>query len=293
VDSVGGVTEVVSGPRIVDGPREVVLFEEATKEAPDGISVFTLHPELFARPLAKAAKSGIPLIAVDDPPAVGSNVKLFVGNDNYELGVELADEVISRLPAGSKGSIVVGTSSPGAPVLDQRAKGMATRLTERLPGITVVGPFDTKQEVSANRTAWATLVRANPQALAFLGTGDADGFNLADIRQKTRGKWLAGGFDLEPRSLTAVKNGQLLLISPEHYLKGAIAGRLQARLAKEGTALPEGWIYTPGLAITPKNIDEMVARQISGKTRSAWFANEIDQTLKNINQSLRPMSDVR
>jgi ribose transport system substrate-binding protein len=289
VESVGGVHLVVSGPRIVDGPREVALFEKATTEAPDGISVFTLHPELFARPLAQAAKAGIPLIAVDNPPVAGSPVKLFVGNDNYALGVALADEVIQRLPAGSKGSIVLGTPSPGTPILEQRAKGMTARLTEKLPGIAVVGPFDTKQEVAANRAAWETLVRANPEALAFLGTGNTDGFNLADIRLKTGGKWLAGAYDLEEKSLRAVKDGRLLLVSPEHFLKGAIAGRLQARLAKDNTALPAGWIYTPGLTITTANIDEIIARQTSAKSRADWFADEIDQTMKNINGSLRPL----
>jgi ribose transport system substrate-binding protein len=216
VAGVRGVEETVTGPDIVDGAKEVQIFQQLAKDHRSGISVFTLAPDLFVEPLAAAQRDGIPLIAVDNPAPAASGVTLFVGNDNYELGELLADQVIGRLPAGAKGTVVIGTTTPGVPVLDRRADGMRDRLTERLPGVKVVGPFDTKQEVASNLAAWKLLVRTNPDALAFLGTGDADGWHLAEIRQSTHGKWLAGGFDLDPRSLQAVKDGDLLLVSPEH-----------------------------------------------------------------------------
>jgi ribose transport system substrate-binding protein len=232
----------------------------------------------------------VPLIAVDNPAPPASGVQLFVGNDNYELGKLLADQVIGRLPAGAKGTVVIGTTAPGVPVLDRRADGMRDRLHQRLPAVTVVGPFDTKQEVASNLAAWKLLVRANPHALAFLGTGDADGWHLAEIRGSTHAKWLAGGFDLDPRSLQAVKDGDLLLVSPEHYLKGAIAGQLQAEHASTGKALPKGWIYTPGLAVTPANIDEIIARQASPASKQAWFMPKVKQILDHESAYLRPLS---
>jgi ribose transport system substrate-binding protein len=155
----------------------------------------------------------------------------------------------------------------------------------------VVGPFDTKREVASNLAAWKLLVKANPDALAFLGTGDADSWHLAEIRRSTHGKWLAGGFDLDPRSLQAVKDGDLLLVSPEHFLKGAIAGRLQAEHARTGKALPKGWIYTPGLAVTPANVDKIIARQASPEAKRAWFAPLVQQILDHRSAYLRPIGD--
>src|SRR6266550_2039892 len=214
VSQVGGVEQTVVGPPTVDGPKELQMFQDQTKASKDGVSVFTMTPDLFAAPLAKAAKDGIPMIAVDNPPPPSSNVKLFVGNDNYALGQMLADEVIAKLPASAVGKIMIGTSTPGVPVLDRRAAGERDELRKKLPGVTVIGPFDTKQDTAANEVAWATLVKANPTALAFLGTGDADGWNLAAIRKSTHGTWLAGAFDLDPRSLQAVRDGDLILVSP-------------------------------------------------------------------------------
>lgn len=289
VRQVGGVQQEVTGPDIVDGPRELRLFQQLTRDTPDGISVFTLHPELFAQPMREAGRSGIPLLALDNPPLDTSSVTTFIGNDNRELGRMLADLVIQRLPTNATGSIVIGNTTPGAVVLDQRAAGMRDELQARLPQVTVLGPFDTKQEVAANLEAWQTLVRANPDALAFLGTGDADAWHLADIRRDTRGTWLAAAFDLEPQTLDGVKRGDLLLVSPEHFLKGAVAGRLLAAQAKSGTALPQGWIYTPGLAVTPANIDKVIARQASPSTKEAWFADEIDQILRDLPGHLRPI----
>ncbi|MFC7528501.1 sugar ABC transporter substrate-binding protein [Actinoplanes sp. GCM10030250] len=303
VARVGGVNATVTGPDIVDGPRQLQIFQDLKKTADDGISVFTLNMEIFARPIADAVAEDIPIIAVDNPPLAAADVGLFIGNDNYELGRMLADLALAKMPssatggaasatggaasatggaasaAGGGGTVVIGTSNPGAKVLDRRAKGIRERIEEKLPGVTVIGPFDTKQDTSANQAAWRTLIKANPGALAFLGTGDADGWNLAAIRKEIGGKWVAGAFDLDPRSLAAVKESHLVLVSPEHFVKGAVAGRIQAEHAKSGKDLPEGWIYIPGLAVSPANIDAVLARQQSVEATTQAVAAQVDTIL--------------
>jgi ribose transport system substrate-binding protein len=288
--AVGGVDASVSGPPIVDPPRQVQLFQTATGTARGGVAVFQLAPQIFVPPIAAAAAKGTPLVAVDNALPPESKVNLFIGNDNHQLGTMLADLVIDKLPAGASGTVILGTTTPGVPVLDRRALGMRDEFKRRLPKVTVLGPFDTKQDPAANLAAWEGLVNATPRALAFLGTGDADGWNLAAIRRRTHGHWLAGAYDLNPRSLQAVKDGQLLLVSPEHFSKGAIAGRLLAQHAKRHTALPKGWIYTPGLAVTTGNINEIMLRQASEKGREAWFGPVVDRVVGNLKASLRPLS---
>jgi ribose transport system substrate-binding protein len=290
VAHVGGVKVAIIGPGIVDGPREVKLFQATARKTPAGVSVFTLSPDLFVDPLLTASQQGLPMIAVDNPPPFGSGVSLFVGNDNTQLGKDLADVVIARLPATAKGTVVLGTSTPGVIVLGDRVEGMRAEFARKLPGVRVLGAFDTKQEVSANLAAWEILVKANPDALAFLGTGDADGWNLASIRARTHGKWLAGAFDLDPRALAAVKAGDLLLMSPEHFVKGEVAGRLQASHALDSSDLPKGWVLCPGLAVTPDNIDAIIARQVSTATKEAALSPAIDDIMGHLSQRMRPLS---
>ena len=289
---VGGVRTQVVGPEIVDGPREVQQFGELLDGHTAGVSLCTLAPDLFGDSLSRAGRAGVPVIAVDNPLPAGSGVSLFVGNDNGELGRMLADQVIDQLPADAHGTVVVGTSSPGAPVLDRRADGIRQQFAARRPSVRVLGPFDSKQEVSANLAAWRTLVAARPDALAFLGTGDADGWNLAAIRHETRGHWLAGAFDLDPRALAAVRAHDLVLVSPEHFLKGALAGRLQARTVKGEGDLPEGWLYVPAMTVTPQNVDAVIARQASADSRRAALMPQVDRILDDLPAHLRPLDDV-
>lgn len=256
VGQVPEVTAAVTGPETSDGPRAVRMFEELTRTSPAGISIFTLNPDMFLEPVARAVAAGIPLIAVDNPPADTTELGLFVGNDNYELGRLLARAVVAELaPAPSTGTIVLGTPVPGITVLDLRADGIRDEFARLLPRLTVLGPFDSKLEAAANRAAWTVLVDANLDAVAFVGTGDADSYNLGTLRRERGARWTAGAFDLDPRALEAVRTGNLVVVSPEHYLKGAIAGRLHAAHAAEGAALPKGWIRVPGLVVTTANIE--------------------------------------
>jgi ribose transport system substrate-binding protein len=144
--------------------------------------------------------------------------------------------------------------------------------------------------VGANKVAWQKLVAANTAAVAFMGTGDVDAYNLAAIRGEAKAGWLAGGFGLDPRTLEGVRAGQLFAsVSPEHFVKGALAGWLAANHAKTGKALPEGWIYTPGLVVTSANIDQIVHRQTSEATKLEWFKPQIDKMTADHKPYLKPL----
>jgi ribose transport system substrate-binding protein len=295
VRQVGGVDFSIVGTARNDSAGEAKLFEDVIKtgKADDGISLFMQATDLFAPLIQEAHAKKIPMIAVDNKTDSTAKIELFVGNDNYALGQQLADEVIKRLPADAKGQVIVGTPVPGVPVLDQRAKGIREEFRKRLPGVEVLGPFDTKQDPLVNLSTWNSLISANPTGLAYLGTADQDAVNLAAIRKRENATWLAGAFDLDPKALEAVKAGDLLLVSPEHFVKGAVAGHWLAQHAKDGQALPKGWIYTPGLPVTQDNIDEIMKRQASDTAKEAWFRPKIDQIIGDPKTYLRPLADAR
>ncbi|SHN41879.1 sugar ABC transporter substrate-binding protein [Cryptosporangium aurantiacum] len=293
-EEAGGIDLKVVGPATTDGPQEVQMFQNTITTNRDGAVVENLAPDLFTRPYAQAVDKGIPIVALDTVPLDGSKVELYVGNDNYELGTQLADEAIKRLPKDAKGTIVLGVPNPGVPVLDMRANGIRDTFAKKLPGVTVKGPFQTFSDPGQSYNAWSSQVRANRNALAFLGVGDADSYSLARLKKETGGKWLSGGFDLDAKTLEAVKDGtNFVTISPEHYLKGYVAMRLLAEAVKDGKELPKGWFYTPGLIVDSSNIDAIIARQASDQARRDGIADEAKKLFADTDAYLRPLKDAR
>jgi ribose transport system substrate-binding protein len=68
---------------------------------------------------------------------------------------------------------------------------------------------------------------------------------------------------------------------------------LLAQHAKTGTAIPEGWIDTPGLLITPANIDEIIKRQESDAAKFAWFRPELEKITGNLPANTKPLDQAR
>jgi ribose transport system substrate-binding protein len=288
------VDVLVTGPPIADPPKQAEIFKDMTNRAKGGVAIQASSPELIADELAAEAKDGFPLIAVDIKPAATSGLKTYVGNDNHRLGMQLAEELTRRLPPDSAGTVVVGSTRPGLPVMEQRVQGIRDGFAATLPDVKVAGPFDTQTDASANLAAWKRLAAATRGTLALIGTGSTDGGSIAAVRASSGGKWLAAGFDLDIKALTGLKEGQLVAIaSPEHYLTGAVAGALQARHAKDGAPVPAGWIEIPGMIVTSANVAEIMARQASEEDKATWFKPHLDKIMDSVAGYTKPLNQAR
>ena len=285
-----GVKLRSAAPNGVNGPQEVQLFQAAMQTSKDGIATMTTTPDLFVRPFSQAVARGIPQVSVDTPPPDGSDVETFVGNDNVAVGKVLAEAILAKVPADARGEIVIGNPIPGLPVLDQRVQGIQQVLRRKRPQVKLVGPLNTGTEPTENFNAWSGIVRAHPDALAYLDPGDQAVVSLARIQQRTGRTLLVGGADVDPVALQAVKDGRVYaLVDPEHWLKGYIAIALLARQARDGKALPKGW-WDPGAAlVTAKNIDAILARQRNASTRTAFYRATVEEQLANPSAHLRPL----
>jgi ABC-type sugar transport system substrate-binding protein len=290
----GGVDFKAVGPPNTDGPAEQQLFTNLTQTNPDGVVLMNLDPPIFTRPAATAIDRGVPVVALDTAPTDGSKVTFYVGNDNYDLGAQLAQELLKRLPANPSGTVVVGVPNPGTPVLDNRARGIKETLTAKAPGIKVLGPFQTYSDPNQNYGAWSALVHANPSALAFLGVGDADSYDLAKIKQTESGKYLVAGADVDAKTLQGVKDGlDFVTIDPEHFLKGYVVTALLIRSVKDKKPLPQGWLKTPGLVVDSSNIDVVLKRQLTPQAAYDFYKPEIDRLLANPAGLVRPLTEAR
>jgi ribose transport system substrate-binding protein len=284
----------VVGPPNTDGPAEQQLFTSLTSSTTDGIVLENLDPPIFTHPAAQAIEKGVPVIALDTSPTPGSKVDFYVGNDNYNLGVMLAQQALKRMPAKPTGSIVIGVPNPGTPVLDSRAKGISDTFKAKAPDVKVLGPFQTYSDPSQNFAAWQSLVNANPNALAYLGVGDADSYDLAKIKQRAHGKYLVAGMDVDAKTLEDVKAGLLFCtIDPEHFLKGYIAMHMLIDSRRGTLNLPSGWFETPGAVVDKTNIDAIIKREQSPADAYTFYKSQIDKLLADPTKSMHPMSDAR
>jgi ribose transport system substrate-binding protein len=173
-------------------------------------------------------------------------------------------------------------------------KGIKETIAKLAPGLKTLGPFHTFSDPAQNYNAWIAQVHAHPDALAFLGVGDADSYDLAKIKQQEKGKYLTAGFDVDPKTLQAVKDGTNFAgIDPEHFLKGYVSTAVLAQYVRDGKKLPHGWFKTPGMVIDSSNIDQVIAREKSPQAAYDYYKQEIDKLLANVTGDLRPLSQAR
>ncbi|GAA3885795.1 hypothetical protein GCM10022243_58270 [Saccharothrix violaceirubra] len=290
-DDAGNVNLTLSAPSGINGAQQVTMFQSAVRNATDGVALETLTPDLFVRPLNQATDSKIPVVAVDTAPPAGTKVDLFIGNSNTDLGKALGEEFIKKVPEDATGEVVLGNDIPGLGVLEDRLKGVQEVIKAKRPKLTIKGPFDSGSEPTTNFEKWNDIVKANPNALAYLGVGAQDAVSLALIQKNTGRKFLAGSCDPDSSALQAVKDGYVFaLASPEHWLKGYVALRLLADHAR-GKELPKGWWNTGQLVITSENVDQIIARQQNEDTRKSAFKTEVDKQLADPSKYIRPIGE--
>jgi ribose transport system substrate-binding protein len=293
-DDTPGVKLTESAPAEVNGPKQVQLFQAATRASKDGVAMMTLTPDLFIRPLQTAAAQNVPLVAVDVPPPKGAEqaVKLLIGNSNVEIGQDLAKALLPKIPKDAKGEVLIGTDTPGLPVLEQRNQGFKETMGKERPGLTFL-VFDAKQSPTDNFNTWSAQVKAHPDAVAYVGPGSQAAVSLSRIQRKSgQKKLLVGACDLDTVALEGVKDGYVeALISPEHWLKGYLAVKLMADAAQSGKPLQEGLWNSGALTVNSDNIDDIITRQKDAASRAAYFKDEVQKQLDNQDQYLSPMPD--
>ena len=283
-----GVNFNQASPGAPDVPKQVALLQTTANTSKDGIAIQSLQPDLLARPAQDIGAKGIPLVAVDAPIP---NIDLVISNSNYDLGVMVAEAILKELLPNAKGEIVMGVAVPGLSVLEQRVKGMEETIKKAQPGITFAGPYDTHMTPTEAYAAWSEIVKAHPNALAYMWPGSADSAALADIQRQTGKKLLAAGCDLEDKGLQGIKDGYILALgSPEHWMKGFIATQLLINHAQQGAELPKGWWNTGSLLVTKDNVDEIMVRQKDNNSRYDWFKSKVEEQIANPAKYLGPIS---
>ena len=288
-----GVTVEVFGDASFDTATHQAFFENALQRGFDGIAVVTLPGDQWITPIQEAVDQGVPVVGAN-VTGLETAMKTWVGQDEYNSGVILGGELLKQFEAAgvSEGKIAVGICSAAAQVLQDRDAGLRKAFEgtsfEVLPAQEVLIP------VPDNYSRWENVMAANPDAVGAVGLCSIDIPNLAQLKERTGGTWLIGGYDLDPPTLQAIKDGWAqVTVGQQEYLQGYLPVRALAESLINGTPLVEGWLETPTEVVTIDNVDDYVTRQTDNTVQHEYYQSYMDENFADLQAAARPYDDLR
>ena len=212
------------------GSKDSVVAEmvNATRTAitskADGIALAVVDKTAFKEPVDQALDAGIPVVsynadgARDDP---GTNRLAYIGQGLYESGYELGKRALQQIDSGSIAGFI---ATPGQLNIQPRIDGAQAAIKESGKPITFT-PVATNADVTKGLSIIDAYVQGHKDVAGLLAVDAGSTSSVGQVvgKYKLRGSGLkvAGGFDLVPETLTAVKGGDLdYTIDQQPYLQG-------------------------------------------------------------------------
>jgi simple sugar transport system substrate-binding protein len=213
------------------GSKDSIVAEmvNATKTAisakADGIALAVVDKDAFKAPVDEALAAGIPVVsynadgAKDDP---GTNRLSYIGQGLYDSGFQLGQRAIASGLAS--GDVVGFIATPGALNIQPRIDGASDAIKQSGKPIkfTAVG---TNADVTKGLSIIDAYAQGHPNLGGMLavdaGSTQAVGQVVQKYKMRDKGLKVAGGFDLVPETLNAIKGGSLdYTIDQQPYLQG-------------------------------------------------------------------------
>jgi simple sugar transport system substrate-binding protein len=179
----------------------------------------------FATPVASAMSAGIPVVSYNaDGPILkgvatpGTNRLCYVGQALYVSGQQMGARILANTKPGH---VVIFIATPGTANIQPRFDGASAVLTPAGYKVSLVATGASTAVEGPPEKAFLLANKSNLVGAFAVDAGSTEllGPNLASLG--LAGKIYAGGFDLTPGTLTAIKAGQLdFTINQDPYLQG-------------------------------------------------------------------------
>ena len=254
-----GVRVEYQAPNSFDMVEMNNLIDAAVVSQPNGLIVSIPDGNALGSVIRTTAEAGLPIISINSGGDVYRDLGVLahIGQPEYEAGFVGGE----RLAAAGVSKALCVNHEVGNVSQDVRCQGLADALSATGGSIVVLAvdladPDDTQQ-----RVAGALSADPNIDGVLTLGPNGAEP-TLAALREKGRlGEVKFGTFDLSPRVLSAVRDGEMLFAIDQHqYLQGYLAIVMMVKCF-ETRALPGGGgvIPTgPGL-VTAETASDVIA----------------------------------
>jgi simple sugar transport system substrate-binding protein len=248
------------------GSKDAVVAEmvNATNAAisakADGIALAVVDENAFNAPVNQALDAGIPVVsynadgAKDNP---GTNRLAYIGQGLYDSGFQLGQRALA---AGLESGDVVGfIATPGALNIQPRIDGASDAIKQSGKALkfTSVG---TNADVVKGQSIIDAYAQGHPNLAGMLAVDAGSTQSVGQIVEKynMRDKSLkvAGGFDLVPETLNAIKGGSLdYTIDQQPYLQGFLPVLYLYFYKLSGGLLFPSETNTGLLFVTKDNVD--------------------------------------
>ena len=198
----------------------VKAMRHAIETKADGIAVSIIDPNAFDGPTALARSRGIPVIAYNADGGKASNRLAYIGQDNYQSGLELGARIVSLCRSGD---VFLFVATPGQQNIQPRVDGALDAIRDSGSPIRAhvvasgVAIGDERKKIEAT-------VKTNKDLHGLFAVDAGSTAGVAEVMRKfglhKRGV-CAGGYDLLPSTLRAIHDRDLdFTIDQQPYLQG-------------------------------------------------------------------------
>jgi simple sugar transport system substrate-binding protein len=225
----------------------------------DGVALAVVDKAAFRAPVDRALDAGIPVVsynadgAPDDP---GSNRLAYIGQGLYESGYALGQRALSQIDSGDVAGFI---ATPGQLNIQPRIDGaqQAFKDSGKPVNFTAVA---TNADVTQGLSIIDAYVQGHQNVAGLLavdaGSTQSVGQVVAKYKLREKGLKVAGGFDLVPETLTAVKAGDLdYTIDQQPYLQGFLPVIALYLYKLSGGLISPTQTNTGLLFVTKDNVD--------------------------------------
>jgi simple sugar transport system substrate-binding protein len=212
----GSVNSVVA--EMVDATNTAI-----TSKA-DGLALAVVDKEAFRAPVDRALDAGIPVVSFNADGAredKGTNRLAYIGQGLYESGYALGQRALAQIDSGEVAGFI---ATPGQLNIQPRIDGAQQAFLDSGKPVTFT-PVATNADVTQGLSIIDAYVQGRQNIAGLLavdaGSTQSVGQTVAKYKLRDKGLKVAGGFDLVPETLNAVKAGDLdYTIDQQPYLQG-------------------------------------------------------------------------
>jgi simple sugar transport system substrate-binding protein len=214
-----GVTCDFIGTHGVDLEAQAAMVPQAVADGYDGIALNLVHAEAFDKVVREAIDAGVPVVGFNTDDHATPNARLSCVNQQlFEAGQSLARRVAPYFPPSSH--VLMTMHDEGVSSLQDRLRGLQDVLKQKDARWTVA---ITGNDAVKGADIVAEQLRKNPDIRIVLCTGQADteaAGRAIESHFPDQGYW-AAGFDLSPKTLELIKQGQIrCTVDQQPYVQG-------------------------------------------------------------------------
>ena len=243
--------KVLASPTETAIDTQIELIRQTVAEKPDVMILSAADYDRCAEATEEAIAAGIRVVAVDTDVNAEGRV-CYVGSDNYEMGLEMGQQMASYLPEGGKVAVIqhMLTTTTGI----DRTRGVIDALTEA-GNIEILGSFCCDNSTDRARTITQELLEQAPDISGFVCTNEVCNVGAANalVELGMGGKVFVVGCDNSQRQIAFLEQNIIQAIVTQRPFNMGYMAVQQAVGAASGEK-SENFVEVPCVLITRENM---------------------------------------